>query len=156
MLGRVYGYVVSALFLGAVLYPLQTDPPRDSFPLSTFPMFSKARPAFISIGHVMGVGADGQLRPLPPAIVASGEVLQAKVAIRSTIQRGRRATRELCSQVQRRVAEDSDLSWVQWVEVRTDRYQVAGYFSGARKPVSTQEHARCRVERAVTDEGTKP
>jgi hypothetical protein len=147
MVERAYGYVVSVLLLGAVLYPLQTDPLRDSFPLSTYPMFSKARPAFITIGHVVGVGKDGRLEPIPPSVVASGEVLQTKVAIRNTIRRGRRAATRLCDEVRGRVAADGSLSWVEWVEVRTDRYQVAGYFSSARKPVWTRKHARCRVER---------
>lgn len=145
MLERAYGYVVSALLLGAVVYPLQTEPPRDSFPLSTFPMFSKSRPAFITIGHVVGVGADGQTLPIPPDLVASGEVLQAKVAIHNTIQRGRRATQQLCAEVTARIAADPDYAWVVSVEVRTDRYQVAGYFSGARKPVWSRTHARCPV-----------
>lgn len=147
MLERGYGYVVSVVLLGAMLYPLQTEPQRDSFPLSTYPMFSIARPAFIEIGHVVGVGADDQRRPLPPELVASGEVLQAKVAILATIQRGRRAVRDLCAEVSARIASDPSLSWVVWVEVRTDRYQVAGYFSGAKQPLSGRLHARCKVPR---------
>jgi hypothetical protein len=149
MFHRAYGYVVSAVLLGAVVYPLQTEPQRDSFPLSTFPMFSKARPAFITIGHVVGVGADKQMRPIPPEIVASGEVLQAKVAIRDTIRRGRRATVALCDQVRQRVAADPDFAWVERIEIRTDRYQVSGYFTGARKPVSTRKHASCHVSKGA-------
>ncbi len=142
-LDRLWGYAVSVFLLGAVLYPLQTKPPRDSFPLSTYPMFSKARPAFISVGHVMAVGKDGREEPIPPNIVGGGEVLQAKVAIRNTIRRGRNAVRELCRKVAVGVAGDDDWSWVTAIEVRTDRYQVAGYFSGGHKPVSSRLHTRC-------------
>lgn len=148
MLERAYGYVVSVLLLGAMLYPLQTEPKRDSFPLSTFPMFSKSRPAFIALDHVVGIGTDGKrTEPIPPEVVFSSEVLQTKVAIRNTVRRGRRASRALCTEVRKRVAAMPDLSWVDWVEVRTDRYQVAGYFTGAREPVWSRKHARCRVDR---------
>ncbi len=145
LLERAYGYLVSAAILGAMLYPLQTEPPRDSFPLSTYPMFSKARPELIEIGHVVGVGADETRRPIPPQLVASGEVLQAKVAIEGTIARGRRAARALCEEVRARVLAEPSMDWVAFVEVRTDRFQVAGYFTGARKPVSGRLHARCAV-----------
>lgn len=148
MLERAYGYVVSVLLLGAVVYPLQAEPRRDSFPLSTFPMFSKARPAFITLDHVVGISGDAKrTEPIPPGVVFSSEVLQTKVAIRNTVRAGRRATRALCTEVRKRVAADPDLAWVEWVEVRTDRYQVAGYFTGARKPVWSRKHARCRVSR---------
>ena len=159
MFERAYGYVVSAILLGALIYPLQTDPPRDSFPLSTFPMFSKARPAFITLDHVVGISADRKTtEPIPPELVASGEVLQTKVAIRNTVRRGRRAARELCQEVKARVATEPSLAWVDWIEVRTDRYQVAGYFTGARKPVWTRKHARCRVQRnqASDKQGATP
>ena len=96
--------------------------------------------------------------PIPPELVASGEVLQTKVAIRNTVRRGRRAARELCQEVKARVATEPSLAWVDWIEVRTDRYQVAGYFTGARKPVWTRKHARCRVQRnqASDKQGATP
>jgi hypothetical protein len=33
------------------------------------------------------------------------------------------------------------------LEVRTDSYQVVGYFSGSRDPIQGAVHARCRVPR---------
>jgi hypothetical protein len=147
MWDRAYGYLVSAIVVGALLYPLQVSPPRDSFPLSTFPMFSKARPPFADIDHVVAVDAAGASTVLPPGMVASDEVLQAKVAVTTVVRRGRKAAVELCLAVAQRVAADPEHAAAVRVEVRSDRYQVDGYFSGARQPVSSSVHARCPVRR---------
>ncbi len=143
---RWWSYLVSAVAIGAVLYPLQTDPQVDSFPLSTYPMFTAERPPFADIDHVVGVGR-GRRAPIPPGLVASGEVLQAKVAVAETLRRGRRGAQALCRQVAERVAQSGDLGWVEHLEVRSDRYQVLGYFSSARAPVTSRLHARCPIER---------
>lgn len=146
---RIFAYVFSIGLVLAVLWPLQRQPPKDSFPLSTFPMFSKARPRFADISHVVGVDGEGERRPIPPALVANGEVLQAKVTIERTIRRGRRGAMKLCSEVAGRVAEAGDeFADVGKIEVRGDRYLVVGYFTSAKKPVSSRIHARCNVRRA--------
>lgn len=79
---------------------------HDSFPLSTFPMFSRARPLLVTIDRVMEVDAQGE-RPVPPSVVASGEVLQAKVAIaRATSRPG--GAKALCSAVASRLVGRSE------------------------------------------------
>lgn len=140
---RAWAYLVSLALIGAVLWPLQQNEPKDSFPLSIYPMFSKARPTEASIDHVVAVATDGRQQAVPPHLVASGEVLQAKVAISHTLERGRRGAEELCRKVAAALVDQPDWSWAERVEVRSDRYLVLGYFSGARKPVWSRVHARC-------------
>jgi hypothetical protein len=142
---RIHGYVVSALLLGAVVYPLAAK--GDSFPLSTFPMFSKARPDVAEIDHVVGIAANGGSRALPPEMVASREVLQAKVTVSLAVKRGKQAAAELCSAAAANVATESGWEWVERLEVRSDTYQVSGYFSGSKQPLRSAVHARCPVTR---------
>lgn len=134
-----WGAIVSVVMLAAVAAPLVHG--VDSFPLSTFPMFSKARPPEVDIDHVVAVDATGKEWALPPSLVMRGEVLQTKVAITQAI-RSRRA-RELCREVAARVNDSAVVK----VEVRSDRYRVRDYFSSGRKPLASRLHARCKVPR---------
>jgi hypothetical protein len=143
---RLWCWLVSLSLIGAVLYPLQTRPPRDGYPLSTYPMFTIKHPQLVDIDHVVGVGPE-RSAPLPPDVVASGEVLQARVVVVKSLRSGRRGAEALCTEVAARVAREPDLDWVERVEVRRDRFVVAGYFSSARQPTQTNMHARCKVAR---------
>lgn len=134
-----WGALVSVAMLAAVASPLWHG--RDSFPLSTFPMFSRARPAEVDIDHVVGIDAAGERRVLPPSLVMRGEVLQTKVAISRAI--ADKKARALC----RAVAERARGGTLVRIEVRTDRYTVARYFSGGREPARSRVHARCEVPR---------
>ena len=136
---KIWGTAVSLLLLAATASPLIHG--RDSFPLSTFPMFSKARPPIVDIDHVIGIGADGSEEVVPPSLVMRGEVLQTKVAITQAI--ANRRAKLLCREVASRLA-GLDRAVVR-VEVRSDRYRVSGYFAGDRRPLETRVHARCRV-----------
>ena len=144
---RAWAYSVSLLLVGAVLWPLQQRPPRDSFPLSTYPMFSRKRPTELSIDHVVAI-ADARQEAVPPNLVASGEVLQAKATITQKLRRGRRGAEELCREVAERLQGEGDWSWARHLEVRSDRYLVLGYFSGSKKPIWSRMHARCDLRGA--------
>jgi len=147
MLERGWSYLFSVVLVVAIFYPLQTQPLRDSFPLSTYPMFTTKRPAYADIDHVVGVAGDDRSEVIRPGLVASSEVLQTKMVITEALRQGRRGAKQLCEQVSRRVADDADLGWVQHIEVRSDRYMVLGYFGSARKPVRSNLRARCEVDR---------
>lgn len=134
-----WGAIVSVVMLGAVISPLVHG--VDSFPLSTFPMFSKARPPEVDIDHVVAVEATGTEWVVPPSVVMRGEVLQTKVAISQAI--GARRADALCAAVAARLEAPT----VVRLEVRSDRYLVAGYFSSARRPIRSHVHARCEVPR---------
>lgn len=110
---------------------------RDSFPLSTFPMFSKARPNVVSIARVMATGEDSEA-PVPPAVVASGEVLQAKVAIARAASSPAEAAK-LCAAVAERLRTRGTASTLLVVR---DELPVPGYLQ-THKPDKRVVLARC-------------
>ncbi|MEZ4381964.1 MAG: hypothetical protein R3A79_11505 [Nannocystaceae bacterium] len=140
-----YAYVVSALLLAVVAYPLTQGPRYDSFPWSSYPMFARDRPRDAKVAHVVALSDDGRHRPVPPPLVANDEVLQAAATIRAAIRRGRAPA--LCTEVAVRVAAASAWDDFTWLEVATDRYDVVEYFGGAVVPRDRDIHARCRIRR---------
>ncbi len=146
---RGYAYGVSLLIIGAVLWPAARTPPVDSFPLSNLPMFSHARPTEAAIEHVVAIGSDGNMRPVPPSLVAGAEVLQTKAAISYAIRRGRASRIKLCTTVAARLAPRDDWTEYTHVEVRRDHYHVLNYFDGNTTPLTTQRYARCKIKRAA-------
>lgn len=147
MLNRLYGYLVSALLIGAALYPAQVNPPLDSLPLSTHPILARSRPRVAGLKHVVAHHRDGTTSVLPSALVADGDGLAAEVLLHHTLQRGKRAVHELCEQLAQRVAHDQRYGSVARLEIRDDLYQVLGYFSSSRKPMRSRLLARCSVPR---------
>lgn len=137
---RIYGGIVSALTLLAVASPLIDD--EDGFPLSTFPMFSKARPEELTLAHVVLVDGDRR-EPIAPGLVFSSEVLQTKVAIARAVRGGPKAALELCQKVAARLRAGGRARGA--VEVRTDRFHVLTYVDGDETPMKTHLHARCDV-----------
>jgi hypothetical protein len=140
---KLFAYGLSIVTLGAVVSPMLAA--RDSFPLSTYPMFAHTRPSVVDIDHLVAIDAQGGRRIVPPSLVARGEVLQAKAMIDGTVQRGRRATALLCREVAARLAQDAAWADMRTLEVRRDSFDVLGYFSGQREPQSSRVHARCRI-----------
>ena len=141
---QLWGAFVSVTMLAAITSPLLDD--EDGFPLSTFPMFSRARPDELSLDHVVLVAADGTTTPVPPGLVFSSEVLQTKVAIHRAVRGGRRAAERLCQRVAARLREEGHPG--AFVEIRTDRYRVLTYVDGDETPLVSRRHARCPVDGA--------
>ena len=144
---RALAYVVSLLALGLVLSPLLRHPDEDSFPLSTFPMFSHERPRRMTLTHAVGVDAQGERTPLPPRVSAdTSEPLQSMRTIEPAVQAGR--ARALCTEIAARVAARADLAQQQDVEVETIAFDAVAYFDEAPPdPYIRRVHARCPVPR---------
>ncbi len=141
---RIHGGLVSALMLVAIASPLIDD--VDGFPLSTFPMFSKARPEELTLAHVVLVDGDRR-EPVAPGLVFSSEVLQTKVAIARAVSGGPKAASDLCQKVAARLRAEGHGRGS--VEVRTDRYHVLTYVEGNEAPIKSKLHARCDVAGAM-------
>jgi hypothetical protein len=145
-MSRSYAYVVSAGMLGLTLAPLFRG--ADSFPLSTYPMFSYGqRDPMTTVERAVGVGAGGARRPIPPRLVGSGEVLQAKATVAHSIRLGGAAARALCRDIAERVSSNQAFADVVSVEIRTDTFDAVAFFNGHEAPVSSRVHARCKVAR---------
>lgn len=105
MRGRARAYVALAAVLAALLMPPLWPPAEDSYPLSTYPMFSRDRGATSVVATVVGVDAEGRAHRLSPALIGgSAEPMQA-VATAGRAARGTAADRRaLCRRVADRVA----------------------------------------------------
>ncbi|WP_437679729.1 hypothetical protein [Sorangium sp. So ce131] len=143
---KAYAYGVSAGLVLLMLTPLFRRPPVDSFPLSTYPMFSWGRhDARTTVERAVGVSSRGERRPIPPRLVGSEEVLQAKATLAQSIRQGARAARALCRGIAARVAEQDSYADVVAIEIRTDTFDAVAFFDGQEAPVDSKLHATCKV-----------
>ncbi|WP_437280905.1 hypothetical protein WME90_10205 [Sorangium sp. So ce375] len=143
---RAYAYGVTAVFLLLMLAPLFRRPPVDSFPLSTYPMFSWGRhDAQTAVERAVGVDSRGGRRPIPPHLVGSEEVLQAKATLAQSIRQGARAVRALCRGIATRVAAQDGHADIVAVEIRTDTFDAVAFFEGQEAPIDSKLHATCKV-----------
>lgn len=146
---RLRSYLIGAVLLVAVAFPLLNSPEDDDFPLSTYPMFSGARASgAASIPHAIGVELDGSRVVLPPEAVANEEVIQAFETLRQAIAGEPDAVARLCEDVAAHVRRSGNPGFADIiaVEIVTDRYDVIDYFEDDT-PLATTVHTACEVER---------
>lgn len=140
-MSRAKAFAVSLAFVVAVALPVFGSPQDDSFPLSTYPMFSGRQTAIADIPHAVALSAGGELRVLPPSAVLNDEVVQAFETLRQTIARGPDATQALCERIAERAGQPGDVA----VHIVTDRYDAVRYFEGDKEPLASTVHAKCEV-----------
>jgi hypothetical protein len=132
-------YFVTVAVALVVLSPLARSPRWDSFPISSFPMFSRGDLGNVmSLSHVLAVDTEGRRAPVAPALVGSPEPMIAMAIAASNIERG--AASELCRRVAERRADAVA------IEVVTSTYDMRSYFV-AHEPIARTVHARCSPER---------
>lgn len=152
-LWRVPPLVFSLALLAAALWPALRDPPRDSFPLSNFPMFSSVRDKpWIHV--VVGFDAAGEEHKIPPTMVANIEVMQAAQTIRIAVKR--KQTKQLCRQVAERVRDEPKLDHIVRLEVQSRQFDPRTYFvtEAGREPLKLRRRARCQIDEAREEPGT--
>jgi hypothetical protein len=144
MRDAAWAWAVTVAFLAMVVSPAFRDPPRDSFPLSDFPMFSQGRPSpRFTVTHALAVDAAGGRRPLSPWVATGNrEVLQAMVWLSAAT----RDPAESCRVIAGRVAAHGP-GEARFVELATSDFDAVAYFVSSREPVSRRVHARCAVPR---------
>lgn len=147
-MSKVAAMIGCCLVSGATLYPLALPlETGDSFPLSTYPMFSRPMPSeTLALAHVLGVDRDGAATPLPPRVVGNSEVMQAE-KLAGHAARDAHAATELCTAVARRVSTRPEFRDVRRVQVAVSAFDVRGYFQRERSPVAREIRADCEVPR---------
>ncbi len=121
----------------AVAAPVVRSPADDSFPLSTYPMFSTARPQETTVSSAAGYDAAGERLTLSPAVVGgTREVIQAAGTVAQAIGSG--SADELCREVLANAPAE-----VVAIEIVTETYDVIAYFDGDETPRQQTVHARC-------------
>ncbi len=144
---RVFSYIAFAVMTALVVTPAFRDPPRDSFPFSDFPMFSRGRPdPMLTITHALGVTQSGERQPLAPLVSAGNEEVLQSMRI---IHQGVTGNDPLgfCQQVAARVAQDASLNEVERVEIATSVFDCVAYFDGETAPQTRRVHQHCPVLR---------
>lgn len=135
-MNRTVKCAFSALMVLAVAAPVLSSPYRDSFPLSTYPMFSIARPQQTTVDSVVGFDITGtELALHPDDIGGTREVIQAAATISRAISRGE--AEALCREVLSNVDE------AVLIEVVTETFDVIAYFDEDEEPLQRVVHARC-------------
>lgn len=150
MASRVYAYLVSAGVLAAMCYPFTWPLSRDSFPLSSYPMFSRPFPEpTVTIQYALGLEPGGKRHHLAPKLVANGEVLQARAVLSRAVRQGREATEALCRLAAGRVARAGE-PWAAVTEVQivTGTHDAVAYLTGENTLGSERVHGRCPVPEA--------
>lgn len=122
------------------------DPPQDSFPLSTYPMFSHPR-SKPWLFRARGMAPD-RVTALEPSVVANDDVLQAAASVRQALLQGPEASEPLCHLIAERVAKLPHHAQVTWIELVSEQHDPIAYFEQyAPDPLQTVVHMRCEVHR---------
>lgn len=145
-----YAWLVTGVMLALVLSPLVRPAGADSFPFSSYPMFAHGRDTAVTVvHHLVGFTADGTRRPVPPALVANDEVLQADATLRRAVRGGKKASVALCRTVAARVADDPAWSDVVRLDLLSEKFDAITYFAGDTAPLQKpKRRASCKVKRA--------
>ncbi len=139
---RTWRRAVPVLVAVIVLAPAFGDPGADSFPLSTYPMFSANRPSRADLVTVVGVTSVGAMVRLSPELIAgSDEPILAAATVADSIRRSQ--SDELCAEVAARVRTEKP--GVVEVVVRTEHVDVVAHIADDADPMGSTEHARCPV-----------
>lgn len=137
MIGLVIVVAIVAV-IGVV--PLMLD--RDSYPLSTYPMFSSRRTAIEPVHTAVLVDSEGEVTRLSPTqISGNDEVIIAAQLVYESI--GRDGGVLLCDDIARRIGEPPSPSAN--IEIVTERYDAIAWYEGRRSPISRVVHASCGV-----------
>jgi hypothetical protein len=141
---RAWAYVVSVAALALVFSPVLRPSQRDSYPLSTYPMFSYDRGRESALPTAVGVTLEGQVRRLSPELISGGyEPVRAFATVEAAIQNG--DTAELCLEIAERTAKNRAADVIA-IEVVTEVHDVVAWFDGDKEPSQRIVHARCPLD----------
>lgn len=148
--GKALAAVLSLAMIGAVLWPLQQNwraDPRDSFPLSYYPMFSARREANETFWYVVGRDEQGGRHYVPYRMIGSGGGNQVRRQLRKIVNSGRAP--ELAHTVARRMARQDREPWskIVRVEVCKGTFAVNEFFHGHKDPLEEQIKGTGEVRR---------
>jgi hypothetical protein len=127
--------------LAALWVPVVID--RDSYPLSTYPMYSRARASEVSFVIATGLDDTGQQLRLSLGLIgASDDPLVVAGELRAAVADGRAEQR--CERIAERVRQDGD-GRVVTIQVVTERHDVVERVAERESLLDRKVHARCPV-----------
>jgi hypothetical protein len=135
--------IATAVVVGAVVAPVVLD--ADSFPLSTYPMYSQLRTTEVAFATAQAVDGALQTRPLSLGIIgASDDPLIVAGELRAAIRSGRAADR--CREIADRWRTEPSALESDAIEVVTEVHDVVLLAAGSESLIERTVHARCDVE----------
>jgi hypothetical protein len=133
-------WLFTAALGAAILSPLVRARGWDSFPISSFPMFSRGNLGTrVWMGHVILVDEDGRRRPAPPSVVGSPEPMVAKNLVENALARDE--AYGLCMAIGGRAPPG-----VAKIEIVTSVFDTSRYFTDPT-PVERTVHTTCNAWR---------
>jgi hypothetical protein len=141
-------FLVALLFAYPGLRNLFAEEEHDSFPVSTFGMFSLKRPEVHSIPYMRGVTKSGKTQIIRSGHIAPGGMNQTLHRL-SRLQRGpRKRLSEECERVAKNIAGRSRYAEVRYLEIVRGYYRPEVLFGERNEtPESQRVYARCKVKR---------
>jgi hypothetical protein len=135
--------LTTAAVVGALVAPVVLD--RDGFPLSTYPMYSRARGDAVTLATAQVVDADGEASALTLAVIGdSDDPLIVAGELRDAIRDDRADQR--CEEIAQRAARWDDLPpGSVAIEVVTERHDVVAQVEGDPSMLERTVHASCEV-----------
>jgi hypothetical protein len=142
---RVGWTIGGAVVMIAMVLPVVLD--QDSFPFSTYPMYSRARPAVVSIPSAIAIDGTGTEHRLSMRVIGrSDDPLIVAGELRSAIARGR--ADERCAEISERLgSERAETQDLVRVEVVMERHDVVAQVNGESSLIDRTVHAACPTER---------
>ena len=128
----------SAALMVVLMSPINQNcskAPADGFPLSYYPMFTKARGQTTKIVHAVAVGRTGDSVDVPARFAGPGGMNTQRRQMRKTVQKGRAA--DLADRIASRLQGSSFARRfsVERINVVESTYHLHRYFNGERRPV---------------------
>lgn len=134
-------WLMIVLVVAALVAPAVLD--RDSFPLSTYPMYSRSRGEVVAIATANGVTESGDVLRLSLQTIGDiDDPLIVEALLRDAIAGGPDETETLCREIAGRVEPAAGFDRISLV---TERHDVVDHASGQPSLVSREEHTSCRV-----------
>lgn len=118
-------------------------------------MFASSR-ARSTLESLRGVKGDGSRVGIPPELLGTSEVMQARTLVGAAVQGGKATARRFCRTIAERVARDPRYEDVQKLELSRDVYDVVRYFTEGPTPLQASVVATCGVPRADSNGQTAP
>ncbi len=137
--------LVTAAVLVALVAPVVFD--RDSFPLSTYPMYSSSRGAESVLITARGLTSVGSSRELTPTLIGdSDDPLVVVGRLRAALSVGRGDVR--CAEIAERVALRSEFDDVVVIEIVSERHDTVARTLDQESLIGRDVRATCEVERS--------
>lgn len=142
-MGRRARILITAGVLGALVAPVVLD--SDGFPLSTYPMYSRARGDAVTFATAQAVDQTGMPTTLTLGVIGdSDDPLIVAGELRDAIRDGR--AQERCVDIALRAADWDGLpSGTATIEVVTERHDVVAQVEGGSSLLDRTVHASCQV-----------